>query len=75
MKWESPKTAKKTIIIENTHSGQFYRFMRSEIALTVDTHIRKYDGEPFMPYQVVAGVKEILAGKTDIYIPTHPIMV
>jgi len=67
--------AKKTIVIENTHSGQFYRFMRSEIALTVDTHIRKYDGEPFMPYQVVAGVKEILAGKTDIYIPTHPIMV
>jgi 2-oxoglutarate ferredoxin oxidoreductase subunit alpha len=69
------ESAKKTIVIENTHSGQFYRFMRSEIGLQVDQHIRKYDGEPFMPYQVVDGVKEILAGKTEIYVPTHPIMV
>ena len=69
------ESAKKTIVIENTHSGQFYRFMRSEIGLKLDMHIRKYDGEPFMPYQVVDGVKEILAGKTEIYVPTHPIMV
>jgi 2-oxoglutarate ferredoxin oxidoreductase subunit alpha len=67
--------ANKTIVIENTHSGQFYRFMRSEIGVQVDQHIRKYDGEPFMPYQVADGVKEILAGKTEIYVPTHPIMV
>ena len=25
-------------------------------------HIRKYDGEPFEPKHIVAGVKEILAG-------------
>ena len=35
--------------------------MRSETGLDVDAHIRKYDGEPFMPHQVTDGVKEILA--------------
>jgi 2-oxoglutarate ferredoxin oxidoreductase subunit alpha len=67
--------AKKTIIIENNHSGQFHRYMRGENGVSVDAHIRKYDGEPFMPHHIVEGVQEILAGKTDIYVPVHEIMV
>mgnify|MGYP001287003141 CR=1 FL=1 len=67
--------AKKTIMVENNHSGQFARYLRSESGLTADGHIRKYDGEPFMPHHIVDGVLELLAGKTDHYVPFQEIMV
>ena len=67
--------AKCSIIVENNFSGQFFRYLRSETGLSVSGHIRKYDGEPFMPHHIVAGVKEILAKKTEKYIPQHEIMV
>ena len=67
--------SKRTIIVENNHSGQFYRYLRSETGLSVDGHIRKYDGEPFMPHHIVDGVLEQLAGKTELYVPLQEIMV
>ena len=67
--------AGRTIIVENSYSGQFYRYMRSETGLSVDGHIRKYDGEPFMPHHIVDGVLEQVAGKTNHYIPHQEIMV
>jgi 2-oxoglutarate/2-oxoacid ferredoxin oxidoreductase subunit alpha len=33
------KGAKRSIIVENNHSGQFYRYLRSETGLSVDGHI------------------------------------
>ena len=69
------KAAKRTIIVENNYSGQFYRYMRGETGITVDGCIRKYDGEPFQPHQITQGVLEQLAGKTDRYVPEHEIMV
>ena len=67
--------SKRTIIVENNYSGQFYRYLRSETGLTINGHIRKYDGEPFMPHHTVQGVLEQLAGKTERYIPDQEIMV
>jgi 2-oxoglutarate ferredoxin oxidoreductase subunit alpha len=67
--------AKKTIIVENNHSGQFARYLRSETGFSADGHIRKYDGEPFMPHHIVEGVQEQLAGKTNHYVPYQEIMV
>ena len=67
--------AKHTIMVENNETGQFYRYLRSETGLSVDGHIRKYDGEPFMPHHIVNGVKEQLAGNVDLYVPVHEIMV
>ena len=67
--------SKRTIIVENNYSGQFYRYLRSETGLSVDGHIRKYDGEPFMPHHIVSGVLEQLAGKTDHYVPVQEVMV
>ena len=67
--------AKRTIVVENNYSGQFYRYLRSETGLGVDGHIRKYDGEPFMSHHIVEGVKEQLAGKTDHTVPYQEIMV
>ena len=61
--------SKQVIVVENSYSGQFYRYMRSETGLSVDGHIRKYDGEPFMPHHIVDGVLEQVAGKTAHYVP------
>jgi 2-oxoglutarate/2-oxoacid ferredoxin oxidoreductase subunit alpha len=67
--------AKHTIIIENNFSGQFARYLRSETSFVADGHIRKYDGEPFMPHHIVEAVREQLAGTTRLSIPTHEVMV
>lgn len=66
---------KKLIIVENNYSGQFARYLRSETSIVAQGHIRKYDGEPFMPHHIVDGVKAILAGTTEKYVPVHEIMV
>lgn len=65
----------KVIIVENNYSGQFARYLRSETSIVADGHIRKYDGEPFMPHHVVDGVKAILAGAVTHYVPVHEIRV
>ncbi len=67
--------SRKVIIVENNYSGQFARYLRSETGIVADGHIRKYDGEPFMPHHIVDGVKNILAGTTKKYVPVHEIMV
>src|SRR5258706_12761999 len=67
--------SKKIIIIENNFSGQFARYLRSETGMSAHGHIRKYDGEPFMPHHIVNAVKEQLAGKTGLSVPHHEIHV
>ena len=67
--------SKRTIVVENNYSGQFFRYLRGETGLSVNGHIRKYDGEPFMPHHIVNGVLEHLAEKTDRYVPIQEIMV
>jgi 2-oxoglutarate ferredoxin oxidoreductase subunit alpha len=62
-------------MVENNHSGQFFRYLRSETGITVDASIRKYDGEPFMPHHIADGVRELLAGDAKIYVPEQEIMV
>ena len=64
-----------SIIVENNYSGQFARYLRSETGIAADGHIRKYDGEPFMPHHIVNGVREQLAVKTKNYVPEHEVMV
>lgn len=68
-------SATKVFIVENNYSGQFYRYMRSETGLSVDGHIRKYDGEPFMPHHIADGVKELLAGATEVFVPDQEVIV
>jgi 2-oxoglutarate ferredoxin oxidoreductase subunit alpha len=60
--------SKKTVIVENNFSGQFARHLRAETGLVANGHLRKYDGEPFEPKHIVAGVKEILAGKEVVQV-------
>ena len=69
------RAAQRTIIVENNYSGQFFRYLRSETGITIDGHIRKYDGEPFMPHHIVDGVIEQIAGRTSHFVPEQEIMV
>ena len=68
-------TSRKVVIVENNYSGQFARYLRAETGVTAYGHIRKYDGEPFMPHHIVEGVTAILAGTTRQYVPVHEIRV
>ena len=55
---------KRIIIVENNYSGQFARYLRSETGIAAHGHIRKYDGEPFLPHHIVEAVQEQLDGKS-----------
>jgi pyruvate/2-oxoacid:ferredoxin oxidoreductase alpha subunit len=59
-------TSKRIVIVENNQSGQFARHLRAETGIAAHGHIRKYDGEPFEPKHIVAGVKELLANRTEV---------
>ncbi len=68
-------SAKKVIIVENNYSGQFARYLRSETGFAAHGHIRKYDGEPFMPHHIVDGVMEQVAEKVSSYVPYQEVIV
>jgi 2-oxoglutarate/2-oxoacid ferredoxin oxidoreductase subunit alpha len=72
---EMLRGSRHSIIVENNYSGQFARYLRSETSFVPSGHIRKYDGEPFMPHHIVDAVKEQLAGSTKLSVPAHEIMV
>src|SRR5213594_1640258 len=65
--------SQRVIVVENNYSGQFARYLRSETGFEAHGHIRKYDGEPFMPHHIVNAVKEQLAGQTRLSIPVHEV--
>jgi 2-oxoglutarate ferredoxin oxidoreductase subunit alpha len=67
-------SARRTITVENNYSGQFARYLRSETGLSTNGHIRKYDGEPFMPHHIVDGVVDLLE-REGSYVPWHEVAV
>jgi 2-oxoglutarate ferredoxin oxidoreductase subunit alpha len=67
--------SKRVIIVENSFSGQFARYLRSETGLSAHGHIRKYDGEPFMPHHVADGVADQVAGNTSRSVPYQEVVV
>ncbi len=67
--------SKRVLIVENNYSGQFARYLRSETGFAAHGHIRKYDGEPFMPHHVVEGVLELLQTEANLYVPNQEMIV
>lgn len=57
------KGKKNIIVVEMNKSGQFARHLRAETGITATGNVRKYDGEPYEPKHVVAGIKDVLKGK------------
>lgn len=52
--------AKKTLVIENNKTGQLEGLIRERTGLSINDHLRKYDGRPFWPEEIVEKVKSIL---------------
>jgi 2-oxoglutarate ferredoxin oxidoreductase subunit alpha len=50
----------KLVVVENNATAQFKQLLQSETCLQVDATILRYDGRPFSPQGVVAGLKEVL---------------
>ena len=69
------QSARKVLIVENNYTGQFARYLKSETGFNAHGHIRKYDGEPFMPHHVVEGVLELVKGGGALYVPYQEIIV
>jgi 2-oxoglutarate ferredoxin oxidoreductase subunit alpha len=66
------KGCKRTIVVENSFSGQFARHLRAESGFTVDHVLTRYDGEPFEPAYIAERVKANLAGKpVDLEVQDH----
>jgi 2-oxoglutarate ferredoxin oxidoreductase subunit alpha len=58
--------SRRVVVVENNQSGQFARHLRAETGIAAHGHIRKYDGEPFEPKHIVAGVRELLTNRTTV---------
>src|SRR5438046_8664295 len=67
--------SKNVILVENNQSGQFACYLRSETGFAAHGHIRNDDGEPFMPHHIVEAVKAQLAGKQEVCVPAHEVIV
>ncbi len=54
------QNAKKTLIIEGNRSGQFEGIIKEHTGLSVSDRLRKYNGRPFYPEEIVAKVKQVV---------------
>ncbi len=54
------KHAKKTLVIEANYTGQFEGLIREKTGLVPTSFLRKIDGRPFYPEEIIAKVKEMV---------------
>jgi pyruvate/2-oxoacid:ferredoxin oxidoreductase alpha subunit len=56
---------KKKISVEVNMTSMMARYVRMETGIAMDAHVTKYNGEPYQPKNIVARVKDIVAGKEE----------
>jgi 2-oxoglutarate ferredoxin oxidoreductase subunit alpha len=49
----------KLVSVENNYTGQFKSLLQGETCIGVDHTILRYDGRPFSPEDILAGLKEV----------------
>ena len=54
---------KMTMSVENNYTGQLVKLIRMETGFQVQHHLRKFDGEPFEPKQVIDQARHLLKTK------------
>ena len=54
---------KTTMSVEACYTGQFVKLIRMETGISIQHHLRKFDGEPFEPKQVIDQARTILKTK------------
>ncbi len=52
-----------TMSVENNYTGQLVKLIRMETGIGITHHLRKFDGEPFEPRQVIDQARKILTTK------------
>lgn len=52
------RKAHKAIVVEGNYTGQLETLIRARTGLSVDGHIRRFDGRPFRPEFILAGLQE-----------------
>lgn len=52
------RKAHRTIVIEGNYTGQLEILIRARTGFSVDGHIRRFDGRPFRPEFILAGLQE-----------------
>ena len=52
--------AKKLLVVESNFSGQFEGMIKQYVGRVPEEHLRKYDGRPFWPHEIVAKIKSAL---------------
>jgi len=57
------ESCKLTMSVEACYTGQLVRFLRMETGISIQHHLRKFDGEPFEPKQVIDQARTILKTK------------
>jgi 2-oxoglutarate ferredoxin oxidoreductase subunit alpha len=60
---------KLTMAVEACYTGQLARLIRMETGIAIQHHLRKFDGEPFEPKQVIDQARTILKTK-----PKEPVI-
>lgn len=54
------KNARKTLVIEGNKTGQFEGLIKEQTGLSINHNLRKYDGRPFYPEEIVEKVKIVM---------------
>jgi 2-oxoglutarate ferredoxin oxidoreductase subunit alpha len=57
-----------TIGVEQNFTGQLAKLIRMMTGHQLDGRILSYDGRPFAPSDIVAGVRRVLAGENDVHV-------
>jgi len=50
---------RKVVTVETNYTGQFKRLLQGETCIEVGHSIRRYDGRPFSPEDILDGLKEV----------------
>jgi 2-oxoglutarate ferredoxin oxidoreductase subunit alpha len=57
------RECKRTVVVEQNYTSQLARLLRMTTGIQVDGTLNKYDGRPFAPEEIVAGLgKEVASG-------------
>ncbi|HLC44258.1 MAG: hypothetical protein A2722_01860 [Candidatus Doudnabacteria bacterium RIFCSPHIGHO2_01_FULL_50_11] len=54
------QSAKQLMVVENNFTGQFDGLIRQYVGIVPQHHLRKYDGRPFWPHEIVDKVHEVI---------------
>lgn len=53
------RKARKTVVVEGNYTGQLETLIRARTGLSMDGHVRRFDGRPFRPEYILAGLEEV----------------